>query len=185
MRDLVAVKGGRSRFLLAQFGLTPKSKRGLAASNPGDSLDVLGALWNWSRSRGKARFGHTAVAIPNYQGSNPPILMRIPIFQVLKPASIFDIRITQFFQGLFRATCATTGSSVKNQFSGLVFGDFANPFRNFRVWNPNCVTKMSRIPFFLRANVDDEFLRSCLRRVTLLSGISIGLLRFVDLSCVR
>ena len=32
MRELVAVKGGRSRFLLAQFGLTPKSKRGLVAS---------------------------------------------------------------------------------------------------------------------------------------------------------
>ena len=111
--------------------------------------------------------------------------MRIPIFQFLKPTSIFDIRVTQFFQGLFRATCATTGSSVKNQFSGLVFGDFANPFRDFRVWNPNCITKMARIPFFLRANVNDEFLRSCLRRVTLLSGISIGLLRFVDLSCVR
>gem|GEM_PF-3923121 len=111
--------------------------------------------------------------------------MRVPIFQFLKPASIFDIRVPQFFQGLFRATCATTGSSVKNQFSGLVFGDFANPFRDFRVWNPNCITKMARIPFFLRTNVNDEFLRSCLRRVTLLSGISIGLLRFVDLSCVR
>jgi len=30
-----------SRSLLAQFGLTPKSKRGLAAGDPGDPLAVL------------------------------------------------------------------------------------------------------------------------------------------------
>ena len=44
MRELVAVKGGRSRFLLAQFGLTPKSKRGLAAGDPGEAVDPLEAL---------------------------------------------------------------------------------------------------------------------------------------------
>ena len=30
--------------LLAQFGLTPKSKRGLAASDPGEVVDPLDAL---------------------------------------------------------------------------------------------------------------------------------------------
>ena len=30
-----------SRSLLAQFGLTPKSKRGLATSNPGEAVDPL------------------------------------------------------------------------------------------------------------------------------------------------
>ena len=29
------------RSLLAQFGLTPKSKRGLAASDPGEAVDPL------------------------------------------------------------------------------------------------------------------------------------------------
>jgi len=29
------------RTLLAQFGLTPKSKRGLAASDPGEAVDPL------------------------------------------------------------------------------------------------------------------------------------------------
>ena len=32
------------RSLLAQFGLTPKSKRGLAHSNPGEVVDPLDAL---------------------------------------------------------------------------------------------------------------------------------------------
>ena len=32
---------GHSRSLLAQFGLTPKSKRGLGAGEVGDVLDVL------------------------------------------------------------------------------------------------------------------------------------------------
>jgi hypothetical protein len=35
---------GHSRSLLAQFGLTPKSKRGLAVSDPGEAVDVLDAL---------------------------------------------------------------------------------------------------------------------------------------------
>jgi len=33
-----------SRSLLAQFGLTPKSKRGLAASDPAEAVDPLDAL---------------------------------------------------------------------------------------------------------------------------------------------
>ena len=33
-----------SRSVLAQFGLTPKSKRGLAASDPGEAVDPLAAL---------------------------------------------------------------------------------------------------------------------------------------------
>jgi hypothetical protein len=33
-----AVLSGHFRSLLAQFGLTPKSKRGLAASDPGEAL---------------------------------------------------------------------------------------------------------------------------------------------------
>jgi hypothetical protein len=32
------------RSLLAQFGLTPKSKRGLAAGDPGEAVDPLDAL---------------------------------------------------------------------------------------------------------------------------------------------
>ena len=37
-----------SRSLLAQFGLTPKSKRGWGAGEVGDvAVNVL--LWNWSR----------------------------------------------------------------------------------------------------------------------------------------
>ncbi|HIF11560.1 MAG: hypothetical protein ABGX07_10430 [Pirellulaceae bacterium] len=35
---------GHFRSLLAQFGLTPKSKRGLAHSNPGEAVDPLDAL---------------------------------------------------------------------------------------------------------------------------------------------
>ena len=35
---------GHSRTLLAQFGLTPKSKRGLAYSDPGEADDPLAAL---------------------------------------------------------------------------------------------------------------------------------------------
>jgi len=37
------LKNNDSR-LLAQFGLTPKSKRGLAASDPGEVVDPLDAL---------------------------------------------------------------------------------------------------------------------------------------------
>jgi hypothetical protein len=37
--DIIA---GRS--LLAQFGLTPKPKRGLASSDPGEAVDPLDAL---------------------------------------------------------------------------------------------------------------------------------------------
>jgi hypothetical protein len=37
-----AVLSGHSRSLLAQFGLTPKSKRGLAASDPVDALGQIG-----------------------------------------------------------------------------------------------------------------------------------------------
>jgi len=33
-----------SRSLLAQFGLTPKSRRGLAASDPGEAVDPLDQL---------------------------------------------------------------------------------------------------------------------------------------------
>ena len=36
-----AVLSGHFRSLLAQFGLTPKSKRGLAASEAVDPLDAL------------------------------------------------------------------------------------------------------------------------------------------------
>ena len=36
-----AILTGHPRALLAQFGLTPKSKRGLAASDPGEALDAL------------------------------------------------------------------------------------------------------------------------------------------------
>jgi hypothetical protein len=32
---------GHFRRLLAQFGLTPKSKRGLIASDPGEAVDPL------------------------------------------------------------------------------------------------------------------------------------------------
>ena len=39
-----AFLSGHSRSLLAQFGLTPKSRRGLAASNPGEAVDPLDAL---------------------------------------------------------------------------------------------------------------------------------------------
>jgi len=39
-----AVLSGHFRSLLAQFGLTPKSKRGLAASDPGGAVDPLDAL---------------------------------------------------------------------------------------------------------------------------------------------
>jgi len=40
-----------SRSLLAQFELTPKSKRGLGAGEVGDvAVNVL--LWNWSRLSG-------------------------------------------------------------------------------------------------------------------------------------
>ena len=35
-----AVLSGHFRSLLAQFGLTPKSKRGLAAIDPGEAMDV-------------------------------------------------------------------------------------------------------------------------------------------------
>jgi len=35
---------GHFRSLLAQFGLTPKSKRGLAASDLGEAVDPLDAL---------------------------------------------------------------------------------------------------------------------------------------------
>jgi len=46
--DCDAVLSGHSRSLLAQFGLTPKSKRELAA---GDVVGVEG-LWNGSLLRG-------------------------------------------------------------------------------------------------------------------------------------
>ena len=36
--------GRHFRSLLAQFGLTPKSRRGLAASDPGEAVDPLDAL---------------------------------------------------------------------------------------------------------------------------------------------
>ena len=45
--DCDAVLSGEiiaGRSLLAQFGLTPKSKRGLAASDPGEAVDALDAL---------------------------------------------------------------------------------------------------------------------------------------------
>ena len=35
---------GHFRSLLAQFGLTPKSKRGLASGDPGEAVDPLDAL---------------------------------------------------------------------------------------------------------------------------------------------
>ena len=35
---------GHFRSLLAQFGLTPKSKRGLASCNPGEAVNPLDAL---------------------------------------------------------------------------------------------------------------------------------------------
>ena len=41
-----AILSGHSHSLLAQFGLTPKSKRRLGAGDPVD------ALWNWSRLKG-------------------------------------------------------------------------------------------------------------------------------------
>jgi hypothetical protein len=41
------------RSLLAQFGLTPKSKRGLAAS---EAMDPLEGLLNWSRLMGRVTF---------------------------------------------------------------------------------------------------------------------------------
>jgi hypothetical protein len=40
--DAGEIIAGRS--LLAQFGLTPKSKRGLAARDPGEAVDALNAL---------------------------------------------------------------------------------------------------------------------------------------------
>jgi hypothetical protein len=39
-----AILSGHSRTLLAQFGLTPKSKRGLAVSDPGEPADPLDEL---------------------------------------------------------------------------------------------------------------------------------------------
>jgi hypothetical protein len=42
--DCVAVLSGeivQPRSLLAQFGLTPKSKRGLVSSDPGEAVDAL------------------------------------------------------------------------------------------------------------------------------------------------
>jgi hypothetical protein len=39
-----AVLSGHFRSLLAQFGLMPKSKRGWAASDPGEALDWLDVL---------------------------------------------------------------------------------------------------------------------------------------------
>ena len=42
--DCDAVLSGHYRSLLAQFGLTPMSKRGLAASDPGEAVDALDAL---------------------------------------------------------------------------------------------------------------------------------------------
>jgi hypothetical protein len=36
-----AILRGFFRSLLAQFGLTPKSKRGLAASDPGEAVQAL------------------------------------------------------------------------------------------------------------------------------------------------
>ncbi len=40
----IAILTDHFRNLLAQFGMTPKSRRGLAASNPGEAVDVLDAL---------------------------------------------------------------------------------------------------------------------------------------------
>ncbi|MGZ0172709.1 MAG: hypothetical protein ACKVHE_24480 [Planctomycetales bacterium] len=39
-----AVLSGHFRSLLARFGLTPKSKCGLAVSDPGEAVDPLDAL---------------------------------------------------------------------------------------------------------------------------------------------
>jgi hypothetical protein len=39
-----AVLSGHFRSLLAQFGLTPKSRLGLAARDPGEAVDPLDAL---------------------------------------------------------------------------------------------------------------------------------------------
>ena len=39
-----AILSSHFRSLLAQFGLTPKSKRGLASSDPGEVVDPLDAL---------------------------------------------------------------------------------------------------------------------------------------------
>jgi len=36
-----AILSVTGRSLLAQFGLTPKSKRGLAAGDPGEAVDAL------------------------------------------------------------------------------------------------------------------------------------------------
>jgi len=43
-RAQVAFLPVSSHELLAQFGLTPKSRRGLIASDPGEVLDLLDAL---------------------------------------------------------------------------------------------------------------------------------------------
>jgi len=50
-----AVLSGHSRSLLAQFGLTPKFRRGLAASDPGETLEPLNALWTWGDHSGTGR----------------------------------------------------------------------------------------------------------------------------------
>ena len=42
--DCDAVLSGHFRSLLAQVGLTPKSKRGLAASDPGEAVDPLNGV---------------------------------------------------------------------------------------------------------------------------------------------
>jgi len=39
--DYTNALSGHFRSLLAQFGLTPKSRRGMAASDPGEAVDVL------------------------------------------------------------------------------------------------------------------------------------------------
>jgi len=58
--DCGIVQSGEIRHipsLLVQFGLTPGSKRGQAASDPGAAVAPLDTLWrttwNWSRFRGR------------------------------------------------------------------------------------------------------------------------------------
>ncbi|MFP6762179.1 MAG: hypothetical protein VB858_01135 [Planctomycetaceae bacterium] len=46
--DCDAILRGHFRHLLAQFGLTPNSKRGLAASDPTDAVDPQDEVWGTS-----------------------------------------------------------------------------------------------------------------------------------------
>jgi hypothetical protein len=81
--------------LLAQFGLTPKSRRGLAA---GEVVDPLDAFWNRSRLRGEGQVTLTKPGIPATAatlGENTQRVVWSVIVVILSPRCNLLLRVVQ------------------------------------------------------------------------------------------